>query len=109
MKIHPKRKQVVGRVATFAKTEGGIELVGAKGVTTFVVIDDVGKDVTEYAAGEIVVPHKFNHIFLPDGRESRAVLHEDEILASVTEVSLDQLDIRGGTPRAISQAAESAG
>jgi hypothetical protein len=108
VKILPKRKQVLGRVAVFSKTEGNIKLVGAeKGSTVFVVIDDVGRDVTEYSRGDIVVPHKFNHIFLPDGRERRAILHEDEILAAVTEVSLDQLTIEGA-PRAVEQAAEAA-
>ena len=97
MKINPKKNQVIGRIVDIALTKSGIALPDTqmKGVTIFVVLDRVGPDVTEYKAGEVVLPRHVNHIWLRGGVLHRVIFEDKDILATVEDVPIDQITIDG--------------
>lgn len=97
MKLRPKGKQVIGRIVDIVSTKSGISLPDSqmKGVTIFVLLDEVGPEVTNYKAGEIVLPHHVNHVFLRGGTYHRVIFEDKEILGVMEDVPLDQMTVDG--------------
>lgn len=98
MKITPKKNQVLGTQVEIVATESGIVLPDQERMkaSIFLLIEAVGPDVKGYKAGDVVLPHKTNQIFLRGGYH-RLIMSEDDILAVVEDLPLDRLSV-GGKP-----------
>ena len=100
MKIVPKGKQVIGRLAITKVSERIVAPDATKGATKFVLVDAVSDEAAAagYKVGDLVLPHTLNNIFLRGGLEHRAVFSHEQILAVIEGVDFsDLVDIYGET------------
>lgn len=97
MRIVPQSNMVLGRIVDLTKTKGGLHMANtqAKGVTIFVLVDDIGPDVRNYKKGDVVVPHHVEHIWLRGGQHHRVVFEDTAVRALVEDVDLSQFTVEG--------------
>lgn len=98
MKVVPKKNVIAGRMLDVARTKGGIELPsGSDKVSVLVLIDAVGPEVVDYKVGDVVSPLRVYKINLRGGLNT-VVFKDEEVLAVVEDVPLDQFNVIGETP-----------
>ena len=107
MNIVPQGKQITGRCGSIVKTTGGLMLpeTGLKGVTVFVQVEAVGPEATKYSAGQLLIVHKFNHIYLRGGVLHRVIFDVDEVLAVVEDLGALELSLEPDQLEKIERAA----
>jgi len=97
VKIIPQGTQIVGLQAQLTKSGGGLHLAVSEQQkeSVLVVIESVGPDVVGYKPNDLVLPHHMNHAYFRGGVGHRVMFDQKEILAVITDVPLDQLEIKG--------------
>lgn len=100
MRLEPKGKQVIGRIAISRISEHIAAPDPTKGVTKFVMLEELSAAARAegYEVGDLVLPRAMNNIFLRGGTYHRAIFSVDEILCVVRDIPLNALVDDDGKP-----------
>lgn len=107
MRLEPRGKQVIGRIAISQISTSIAAPDPTKGVTKFVMLEEVSPaaEAEGYRVGDLVLPRAINSIFLRGGAFHRAVFSFEEILCVVRDLPLNTLVDVDGKPFKAAEAA----
>jgi hypothetical protein len=95
-RIKPHTKWIVGRIVDINVSRGGIQLVTGevKGVTVFLLVDEIGPDVKHAKVGEIILYKTMNHVITRDGQRRAVVIDDaDNIIGTVEDLDMEHATI----------------
>ena len=96
--IKPNTKWIVGRIVDIDMSKGGLRLAASeiKGVTVFLLVDEIGPDVKHAEVGQVIVYKTMNHILTRDGQHTAVVLDDnDNVGGTVEGLDMNRVTIAG--------------